>query len=67
MSRDPNRIKIIERQAQSSYAWVAACGGTEKPFTLRGKQFLYMWNYVSKLHVYYCITDDVFVKQLRGY
>jgi len=48
-------------------SWVAACGGTEQPFALRGKKFLYMWNYVTKTHGYYCITDDVFVKQLRGY
>jgi len=42
-------------------SWVAACGGTEQPFALRGKK------YVTKTHGYYCITDDVFVKQLRGY
>ena len=60
-------INYKKKQSLEDYAWIAACGGTEHPFTLRGKKYLYMWNYITKTHGYYCITDDVFVKQLRGY
>lgn len=46
-------------------SWVPACGGTEQPFFYNGKQFLYMWNYRTKEHSYYCITDDLFVNDFK--
>lgn len=45
--------------------WIAACGGTETPFTGRdGKTYLYMWNSLSgeaSEHAYYCQEDDLFL------
>lgn len=46
-------------------AWIPACGGTETPFTKNGKKYLYMWNYRTKEHAYYCITDDIFVEDIE--
>lgn len=46
--------------ATSLNDWISACGGTEQPFVFQGKHYLYMWNRSSKVHAYYCITDEVF-------
>ena len=44
--------------------WIPACGGTETPFQKEGKMYLYMWNWATKEHSYYCITDDLFVETI---
>lgn len=44
--------------------WIAGCGGTEQTFTVQGKVYLYMWNWWTKEHSYYCQTDDVFVNDI---
>jgi len=42
--------------------WIAACGGTEKPFKARnGDTLHYMWNYATGEHAYYDVTHDVFL------
>lgn len=42
--------------------WVAACGGTETPFTTRtGRRLLYMWNRTTGEHAYYDVQRDVFL------
>ncbi len=42
--------------------WVAACGGTETPFTTRtGRRLLYMWNPSTGEHAYYDVVNDVFL------
>ena len=45
----------------TNHFWIPACGGTEKPFTYKGREFLYMWNTVTGEHDYYCISDDLFL------
>lgn len=50
--------------SNSDHAWVAACGGTEKAFMYKGKKYLYMWNWATSEHSYYCISDDVFISDL---
>lgn len=47
--------------------WIAGCGGTEQPFKAQGKTYLYMWNWCTKEHSYYCQTDDVFVSDIPRY
>ena len=44
-----------------NHHWIPACGGNEKHFPFQGKTYLYMWNKLSKLHAYYCLTDDMFL------
>lgn len=42
--------------------WIAACGGTETPFTTRtGRVLHYMWNTVTGEHAYYDVRNDVFL------
>ena len=42
--------------------WIAACGGTEAPFTTRtGRRLLYMWNPTTGEHAYYDVGNDVFL------
>lgn len=42
--------------------WVAACGGTEKPFMTRsGRTLHYMWNNVTGQHAYYDVGRDIFL------
>jgi|DEB0MinimDraft_3_1074331.scaffolds.fasta_scaffold217237_3 hypothetical protein len=48
----------------SDICWIPACGGTEKPFTVQGKVYLYMWNWQTREHAYYCQTDDMFVTDI---
>ena len=46
--------------------WVPACGGTEEPFEYNGKRWLYMWNRATGEHMYYNMTDDVFVWDFKA-
>jgi len=41
--------------------WVAACGGTEEPFTVRGRRLHYMWNRRNGDHAYYDCDRDIFL------
>ena len=42
--------------------WVAACGGTETPFTTRtGRLLHYMWNTMTGEHAYYDVRSDIFL------
>jgi hypothetical protein len=44
------------------HRWVAACGGTEQPFTTRtGHRLQYMWCPATGEHAYYCLDEDLFV------
>lgn len=42
------------------HLWVPACGGTEKPFTYKGFNILYMWCPATGEHKYYDIRADIF-------
>ena len=41
--------------------WVPACGGTEQPFTCRGRRLLYCWNTVTGEHAYLDLDTDLFL------
>lgn len=47
---------------KESVSWVPACGGTEQPFTIRGRVLIYMWNTFSKEHAYYEQCGDKFLE-----
>lgn len=38
--------------------WVAACGGDEQPFTIRGVRFLYCFNPYLGVHRYLNLDED---------
>ena len=57
---DNLKARDMSSSDDERYAWVPACGGTETEFEYDGKTYLYMWNYVTKDHAYYCVTDDAF-------
>ena len=43
--------------------WIAGCGGTEVPYTTRtGHVVHYMWNTITKVHQYYCVSQDMFIE-----
>lgn len=46
---------------QYAHGWTPACGGTERPFTVRGRNLLYMWNQFTLEHAYYDIGQDLFL------
>jgi len=37
-------IDQITARRKAAAFWVAACGGSETPFTCRGRRLLYVWN-----------------------
>jgi hypothetical protein len=43
------------------HPWYVGCGGTETPFTLNGKRYLYVWNMAERKHYYYCFDEDLFI------
>lgn len=44
------------------HQWIAACGGTEVPFTTRtGHRLHYMFCPATGEHAYYDCTNDIFV------
>lgn len=51
----------------TAHAWVPACGGTEQPFTVRGRTLLYMWNSISLEHAYYDLGQDVFLSNADAF
>lgn len=46
---------------QHATEWVAACGGTEKPFDVAGRTLHYMWNRATGEHAYYDVKRDLFL------
>lgn len=40
---------------------VPACGGTEEPFTVNGRRWLYCWHRRSKRHCYLNLDTDIAV------
>lgn len=48
-------------EQETSASWVPACGGTEQPFTVKGKTVQYMWNTRTGEHAYYLRGADVFL------
>lgn len=38
---------------------VPACGGLERPFTVRGVRWLYCWHTAAKRHVYLNLDTDI--------
>lgn len=40
---------------------VPACGGTEKPFTVNGRRWLYCWDRETSQHYYLDVDRDVVV------
>ena len=60
--------KAEKTQAQS--AWVAACGGTEKPFTTKtGHRVQYMFQPLTGKHAYLNLENDLFIsnEELTSY
>ena len=53
-TREERNVAVAQAAKDDSFCWVAACGGNEKPFVKNGKTYLYMWNYKSRVHAYYC-------------
>lgn len=41
--------------------WQPACGGQERPFTIRGRRLLYMWNVFTGEHAYIDLDTDIFL------
>ena len=51
------RLDERQRNAQAGN-WVPACGGTERPFTMRGYRLQYLWQPSTGRHAYLnCDTD----------
>lgn len=44
---------------------VAACGGTETPFTYNGTRWLYVWDTVEKRHWYLNLETDILSEDYR--
>ena len=50
------RVRKLEES--SGWAWKPASNGTETPFIIGSKHYLYMYNTSTGKHAYYCISDD---------
>ena len=48
----------------ADYAWIPGCGETEVPFEYQHRIYCYMWNYILRIHRYYCLTSDTFLEDL---
>lgn len=47
--------------------WTPACGGTEKPFIVKGRTLLYMWNRLTGEHAYYDVSADLFLSDADAF
>lgn len=47
--------------------WQAACGGTETPFSVKGRKLHYLWNRITKEHAYYDIDRDLFLSDEEAF
>lgn len=56
--------KVLDKiEQQVDAAWKPACGGTEQPFQLNGRIYLYMYNSLTGEHAHYCQTTDLFLNK----
>ena len=39
--------------------WIPACDGLEKPFTIHGTRWLYVWNPGQRIHGYLNLDTDM--------
>lgn len=44
-----------------AFPWQVGCGGTEVPFSLKGRRYIYVWNQVERRHYYYSFSEDIFI------
>jgi hypothetical protein len=51
----------INWDAGFEYPWVIACGGSETPFQIKGKWYLYMRNMRDYKNYYYSYDSDTFI------
>lgn len=54
-------MNTVNATLKHAHAWTPACGGTEKPFQVKNRTLLYMWNRFTNEHAYYDVTNDVFL------
>ncbi len=63
MERFSNRVQVTAEYAAAELAkadrWVAACGGSEVPFTHNGKTFLYVFNFATGEHGFLNMGTDI--------
>ena len=58
MTRTVADILDARQQHAEQGDWVPACGGTERPFTMRGYRLQYLWQPSTGRHAYLnCDTD----------
>lgn len=66
---EPVGLELLLSQQEKSkaeramYAWASGCGGTEKPFIVKGYKLLYMWNRITREHRYYNYGTDMFLSE----
>ncbi len=51
-------IEVEEHEVDEGM-FVAACGGSEQPFTVDGVRWLYVWNRTTRQHGYYNMDLDI--------
>lgn len=64
VNTEETTVQILDPYSEG-HAWRPACGGLEKPFEWRGKEYLYMYNHQSGEHAYYNATDDKFETEVE--
>ncbi len=62
--KENTTVQVLDSYSEG-HAWRPACGGLEKPFEWRGKEYLYMYNHQSGEHAYYNATDDKFETEVE--
>ena len=56
-----------ESQNRIDTAWRPACGGSEQPYKTRaGFIVLYMWNWITGVHQYYSVAEDLFIENTES-
>jgi hypothetical protein len=59
---DRERAQVLQREPQGRPdTWLPACGGTEQPFTCKGRRLLYCWNPARDEHAYLDLDTDLFL------
>lgn len=59
---DGSEFRAIPSKDPADGPWQPACGGSEKPFTVKGRRLQYMWQPSTGNHAYLDLDRDMFLE-----
>lgn len=60
-----HKLEYEQARIENADRWVPACGGTELPFEMHGKRFLYVYNHATGENGYLDMGQDIVYPRLE--